>query len=46
MEDDVLIRERQRMEEILLLLPRHIDKETLDGMFQEVQGLLPKLKDR
>ncbi|MFQ5826041.1 MAG: trimethylamine methyltransferase family protein [Dehalococcoidia bacterium] len=45
MADEVLVRARQRMEEILSLPPRHIDKETVDRVFREVPGLLSRLKD-
>jgi len=45
MVDETLLRARERMEEILSLPPRHIDKETTDIVFQQVPGLLPRLRD-
>ncbi len=45
MTDEVLIRARQGMDEILSLPPHHIDKDTVDRVFREVPGLLPRLKD-
>ncbi|MFC2043857.1 trimethylamine methyltransferase family protein [Chloroflexota bacterium] len=43
MVDGTLLGARERMEELLLLPPRHIDKVTIDRVFQQVPGLLTKL---
>jgi trimethylamine--corrinoid protein Co-methyltransferase len=45
MVDETLLRARQRMEEILSLPAHHIDKETTDKVFQQVPGLLTRLKN-
>ena len=45
MVDETLFRARQRMEEILSLPPSHIDGEVVDKVFQEVPGLLTRLKN-
>jgi len=45
MADETLIRARERMEEVLSLPPHHIDKVTVDRVFQQVPGLLTRLKD-
>ena len=44
MQDDTLLKARERWEEILALPPRHMDKETVDRLFSEVPGLLPRLR--
>ena len=45
MTDETLLRARERMEEVLSLPPRHIDRVTIDRVFQQVPGLLSRLKD-
>ncbi len=45
MVDKTMLRTRERMEEILSLPPHHIDRETIDRVFQEVPGLLVRLRD-
>ena len=43
--DETLFRARQKMEEILSLPPSNIDGEVVDKVFQEVPGLLTRLKN-
>jgi len=45
MADETLLRARERLEEIQSRLPRHIDKETTDRVFNQVPGLLTRLRD-
>jgi hypothetical protein len=45
MVDGTLLGARERMEELLLLPPRHIDKVTIDKVFQQVPGLLTRLRN-
>lgn len=45
MVDATLLRARQRMEEILLSQPHHIDEETVDRLYQDVPGLLTRLRE-
>ncbi len=45
MVDETLLRARERMEEVLSLPPRYIDRGTIDKVFQQVPGLLTRLKD-
>jgi len=45
MTDETLLRARLRMEEIISLPPSHIDKSITDKVFQQVPGLLPRLKN-
>jgi len=45
MADETLLRARRRMEEILSLPPSHIAGETVDKVFQEVPGLLTRLRN-
>ncbi len=45
MVDETLFRAQERMEEVLALPPCHIDKMTLDRVFQQVPGLLTRLRD-
>ncbi len=45
MVDETLLRARERMEEVLSLQPCHIDRATTDQVFQQVPGLLNRLKD-
>ncbi len=45
MTDEVLVRARQGMNEILSLPPHHIDEDTVERVFREVPGLLLRLKD-
>ncbi|MFC1951604.1 trimethylamine methyltransferase family protein [Chloroflexota bacterium] len=45
MVDVTLLRARERMEAVLSLPPRHIDEATMDKVFQQVSGLLPRLRD-
>ncbi|MCL0094578.1 trimethylamine methyltransferase family protein [Dehalococcoidales bacterium] len=42
--DETLFRARERMEEILSLPPPHIAKKVVDKVFQEVPGLLTRLR--
>ncbi len=44
MTDETLLRARERMDEILSLPPCHIDKATVDIIYQQVPGLLPRLR--
>lgn len=44
MTDETLLKAGERMEEILSLPPHHIDEATLDSVFQEVPGLLKRLR--
>ncbi len=44
MVDETLFRVRERMEEILSLPPHHLDKATVDRVFQQVPGLLTRLR--
>jgi len=44
MVDETLLQARERMEEILSIPPTHIDKATRDKVFQQVPGLLTRLK--
>ena len=46
MADETLFRARERMEEILSLPPLHIAEEVVDRVFQEVPGLVSRLRDR
>ncbi len=43
--DETLLHARERMEEVLALTPRHIDRVTVDKVFQEVPGLLTRLRN-
>jgi len=43
--DETLFRARQKLEEILSLPPSNIDGEVVDKVFQEVPGLLTRLKN-
>jgi len=43
--DEVLIRAQERMEELLALPVRHIDEDIVDRVFQEVPGILSRLRD-
>ena len=45
MVDDTLLHARERMDEILALPPNHINSETIDKVFQQVPGLLTRLKN-
>lgn len=45
MVDETLLRARQRMDEILSLPPPHIDKGVVDEVFQEIPGLLSRLRN-
>jgi len=45
MADETLFRARERMEEILSLSPPHIAGEIVDKVFQDVPGLLTRLKN-
>ena len=45
MVDETLIGARERMEEILSLPPHHIDRATIDNVFQQIPGLLTRLKN-
>jgi hypothetical protein len=45
MMDETLFRARERMEEILSLPPHHIDRGSVDRVFQEVPGLLTRLRN-
>jgi trimethylamine--corrinoid protein Co-methyltransferase len=45
MVDETLLQARERMEEVLSRPPRHIDKASIDQIFQQVPGLLTRLKD-
>lgn len=45
MVDETLLRARERMEEVLSMPPRHIDRASIDRVFQQVPGLLTRLKD-
>ena len=42
--DETLLRARERMEEILLLPPSHMAKDIVDKVFQEVPGLVTRLR--
>jgi trimethylamine--corrinoid protein Co-methyltransferase len=44
MTDETLVLAQARMQELLALPPRHIDRETIDRVFREVPGLLARLK--
>jgi len=46
MTDETIIRARDRTEEILSQPPCHIDRTTIDKVFQQVPGLLTRLKDQ
>jgi len=43
--DETLLRARERMEEVLSMPPRHIDRASIDRVFQQVPGLLTRLRD-
>jgi trimethylamine--corrinoid protein Co-methyltransferase len=45
MTDETLAQARARMDEILSMPPPHIDKNTVDRVFQQVPGLLTRLKN-
>ena len=45
MVDETLLRARERMEEILSLPPPHIARQVEDKVFQEVPGLLTRLRN-
>ena len=45
MVDETLFRARERMEEILSLPPHRLDKATVDRVFQQVPGLLTRLRN-
>ena len=42
--DDTLLRAKERMDEIMALPRRHIDEETVERVYQQVPGLLPRLR--
>jgi trimethylamine--corrinoid protein Co-methyltransferase len=44
MTDETLLRAKERMDEILSLPSCHIDKATVDMIYQQVPGLLPRLR--
>ncbi len=46
MVDETLLQARERMAEILSLPPHRIDKSTEDKVFQEVPGLLTRLREQ
>ena len=43
--DETLFRARERMEEILSLPPSYLPRQVVDKVFQEVPGLLTRLRD-
>ena len=43
--DETLLRARDRLNEILSMPPSHIDKETTDIIFQQVPGILSRLRN-
>ena len=45
MVDRTLLRARQRWKEVLSLPPKHLDRAIIDQVFQQVPGLLARLKD-
>jgi trimethylamine--corrinoid protein Co-methyltransferase len=45
MVDETLLRAQKQMDEVLSLPPHHIDKMTIDKVFQQVPGLLTRLRD-
>jgi trimethylamine--corrinoid protein Co-methyltransferase len=45
MKDETLLQASQRMQEILALPPRHIEKNIVDRVFQETPSLLTRLKN-
>ena len=45
MVDETLFQAQKRMEEILSLSPSHIAKEVVDKVFQEVPGLLTRIRN-
>ena len=45
MADETILRARDQMEKILSLPPRRIDEVTIDRVFQQVPGLLARLRD-
>jgi len=45
MVDETILRARDQMEKILSLPPRRIDEVTIDRVFQQVPGLLARLRD-
>ncbi|NQT31261.1 MAG: trimethylamine methyltransferase family protein, partial [Deltaproteobacteria bacterium] len=44
MVDETLLRAKERMDEIMALPRRHINRETVDKVYQQVPGLLPGLR--
>ena len=42
--DETLVMAQARMQQLLALPPRHIDRETVNRVFREVPGLLSRLK--
>ena len=45
MVDETLFQAQKRMEEILSLLPSHIAQGVVDKVFQEVPGLLTRVRN-
>jgi len=45
MADETLFRAQERLNEILSLPPNHIEKEIVEKVFQQIPGLLKKLKN-
>ena len=45
MADETLFRAREKLNEILSLPPNHIEKEIVEKVFQQIPGLLKKLKN-
>jgi len=43
--DETLLRAQEQMEDILSLPPKHIDKATIDKVFEKVPGLLTRQRD-
>jgi len=46
MADETLFRAQERLNEILSLPPNHIEKEIVEKVFEQIPGLLKKLKSR
>ena len=46
MADETLFRAQERLNEILSLPPNHIEKEIVEKVFQQIPGLLNKLRNR
>ncbi len=45
MVDETLLRARENMEQMMSQPPHHIDRATIDRVFQQVPGLLPRLRE-